>query len=231
MTVSLSSFSFDSSLDSAIEALRKDLLTENSPLLERVAHGGNPQDRARPQISTMRNYHFAILRYDPREEFKLRSQVRRLSDELKGKGWNVLSISLQQLLIKRLQEEEQRVIESIIRTEKRLHQRDPDRALNHLKDKIACYVEGVDGIAQDVITLVNEFAQQYPDSCDRTLIFIGRTGALYPFFRSSALLKYIDGRTRNIPMVLLYPGERKDTSALSFMGEVSTDRDYRPRIY
>ena len=56
MTVSLSSFSFNSSLDSAIQSLRKDLLAENSP-----------------QISTMRNYHFAILRYDPREEFKLRS--------------------------------------------------------------------------------------------------------------------------------------------------------------
>ena len=211
MTFSLSSLSFDSSLESTMAALRRDVLANN--------------------LSTMRNYHFAILRYDPREEFKLRSQVRRLSDELKGKGWNVLSISLQQLLIKRLKEEEPRVIQSIIRTENRLYQRNPERALNHLKDKVAGYVEGVDGIARDVIALVDEFAQQYPDSCDRTLIFIGRTGALYPFFRSSALLKHIDGRTRNIPMVLLYPGERKDTSALSFMGEVSTDRDYRPRIY
>lgn len=214
MTVSLSSFSFNSSLDSAIEALRKDLLAESSP-----------------QISTMRNYLFAILPYDPKEEFKLRSQVRRLSDELKGKGWNILSISLQQLLIKRLKEEEPRVIKGIIRNEKRLYQKNPERALNHLKDKIAGYVEGVDGIAQDVISLVGEFAQQYPDNCNQTLIFIGRAGALYPFFRSSALLKHIDGRTQNIPMVLLYPGERRDTSALSFMGEVSTDRDYRPRIY
>ena len=214
MTITFSSLGYNSSLDSVIEALRKDLLAENSP-----------------QISTMRNYHFAILRYDPREEFKLRSQIRRLSDELKGKGWNVLSISLQQLLIKRLKKEEPRVIDSIIRTEKRLYPKNPERALNHLKDKIAGYVEGADGIAQDVIALVDEFAQQYPDSCNHTLIFIGRTGALYPFFRSSALLKHIDGRTQNIPMVLLYPGERKDTSALSFMGEVSTDRDYRPRIY
>lgn len=167
MTVSFGSFPYNSSLDSAIEALRKDLLAENNP-----------------QISTMRNYHFAILRYDPEKEFKLRSQVRRLSDELKGKGWNILSISLQQLLIKRLKEEEPRVIESIIRTENRLYQRNPERALNHLKDKIAGYVEGVDGIARDVIALVDEFAQQYPDSCNRTLIFIGRTGALYPFFDS-----------------------------------------------
>lgn len=229
MTVSLSYLANNSSLDSAIEALRKDLLAENSPH-GRHEHLGKPR-ATRPQISTMRNYHFAILRYDPREEFKLRAQVRRLSDELKGQGWNVLSISLQQLLIKRLKEEEPRVIESIIRTEKRLEPRNSERALNHLKDKIAGYVEGVDGIARDVIALVDEFAQQYPESCNRTLIFIGRTGALYPFFRSSALLKHIDGRTQNIPLVLLYPGERRGTNALSFMGEVSTDRDYRPRIY
>ena len=62
-------------------------------------------------------------------------------------------------------------------------------------------------------------------------MLIGRAGALYPFFRSSALLKHIDGKTRNIPVVLLYPGERKDTTALSFMGELAADRDYRPRIY
>lgn len=90
-----------------------------------------------------------------------------------------MSISLQKLLIKRLKEEESRVIESIIRNEKRLYQKNSERALNHLKDKIAGYVEGVDGIAKEIISLVDEFADLHPDSCDRTLIFIGRTGALY----------------------------------------------------
>ena len=68
---------------------------------------------------------------------------------------------------------------------------------------------------------------------DRSLILIGRAGALHPFYRSSALLKHIDGKTRNLPVVLLYPGERPDPtgSGLSFMGELPSDRDYRPRIY
>jgi hypothetical protein len=66
---------------------------------------------------------------------------------------------------------------------------------------------------------------------DRTLVLVGRSGALYPFFRTSALLKHIDGKTRNIPVVLLYPGERRDVTELSFMGELQPDRDYRPRIY
>jgi len=34
-----------------------------------------------------------------------------------------------------------------------------------------------------------------------------------------------------VPVVLLYPGKRRDLSALSFMGELQPDRDYRPRIY
>lgn len=203
-----------STLASAVHALRHDLLAE----------GG-------PQISTMRNYRFAILPYDPRKEFELRALIRRLSDELKSKGWNVLTISLQRLLLDRLKAEDPRVIDSIIRTEHRLFTRNPERGLNYLQDKIAPYIEDQEGIASDVTRLIAVFDDKHPDDTDRTLVLLGRTGALYPFFRSSALLKHIDGKTRNIPVVLLYPGERRDISALSFMGELPADRDYRPRIY
>ena len=202
------------SLDSAIAALRTDLLDE----------GG-------PRISTMRNYRFAILPYNPREEFKLRQRIRTLTDELKAQGWNVQVISLHQLLLNRVKSEDPRIVDSLIRTEHRLYLKDPDRALNYLKDKLALYVEGADGIAQDVTELITRFADGHPGEVNKTLIFLGRAGALYPFFRSSALLKYIDGKTRNLPVVLLYPGERRDLKALSFMGELASDRDYRPRIY
>ena len=202
------------SLDRAIGELRKDLI-----------------DEAGPRISTMRNYRFAILTYDPEKEFDLRQRIRNLSDELRERGWNVLSISLQQLLLDRLKAEEPRVLESIIRMEHRLYKKDPERSLTHLKNKLTRYVEGPDGIAQDVIDRIGRFADEHPDETNRTLFFLGRTGALYPFFRSSALLKHIDGKTRNLPVVVLYPGERKDRQALSFMKELSTDRDYRPRVY
>jgi BREX protein BrxB len=76
-----------------------------------------------------------------------------------------------------------------------------------------------------------EFAEANPDKADRTLTIIGRAGALYPFFRTSALLKHLDGRTRNVPVVLLYPGERRGNTGLSFMGIINPDSDYRPRIY
>lgn len=202
------------SLDEAVAALRQDLLAEDGP-----------------QISTMRNYRFAILPYKPKDEFKLRQAIRRLTDDLRVAGWGVLPISLQQLLIARIKATGQETIDALIARERRLYEKDPERALAHLREKISPHIEGPDGIAADVAKLINGFAEEHPDQADRTLILIGRAGALYPFFRSSALLKHIDGKTRNLPVVLLYPGERKDTTALSFMGELPADRDYRPRIY
>jgi hypothetical protein len=202
------------SLDEAVAALRRDLLAE----------GG-------PQISTMRNYRFAILPYRPKDEFKLRQLMRRLTDELRAEGWGVLPISLQKLLLERIRATGDANVAALIEREKRLHAKDPDRALDHLRDKVAPHIEGPEGIAADVARLIAAFAEENPVGADRTLVLIGRAGALYPFFRSSALLKQIDGKTRNIPVVLLYPGERKDTTALSFMGELPADRDYRPRIY
>jgi len=202
------------SLDEAVAALEHDLLAE----------GG-------PHISTMRNYRFAILPYRPKDEFKLRQLIRRLTDKLGAEGWGVLPISLQKLLLDRIRATGEANVAALVTREKRLHDKDPERALAHLRDKIAPHIEGPEGIAADVARLIADFAEQHPDRADRTLVLLGRAGALYPFFRSSALLKHIDGKTRNIPVVLLYPGERKDTTALSFMGELAADRDYRPRIY
>lgn len=201
------------SLEEAVGALRRDLLAD-----------------AGPQISTMRNYRFAILPYRPKDEFKLRQLIRRLTDELRSQGWNVLPISLQKLLLDRIRATGAASLDALIAREKRLFEKDPERALAHVRDKVAPHIEGPEGIAADVARLIEAFATENPDA-DRTLVLIGRAGALYPFFRSSALLKHIDGKTRNTPVVLLYPGERKDTTSLSFMSELPADRDYRPRIY
>ena len=201
-------------LDQALAAFRRDLVAEDGP-----------------QISTMRNYRFAILPYLPSEEFKLRQRILSLTEELRAEGWAVLPISLQQLLLERIRATGQEAVDALIARERRLYDRDPERALAHIREKIAPHIEGPDGIAGDVARLIGGFADQHPDMEDRSLVIIGRAGALYPFFRSSALLKHIDGKTRNLPVVLLYPGKREDQSGLSFMCELPADRDYRPRIY
>src|SRR5690606_10779863 len=81
----MSTFQHDSALARTFKALRKDLLSD----------GG-------AQISTTRNYNFAILPYDPKEEFALRAQVSRLSAELRDAGWSTATIALNSLLLERL---------------------------------------------------------------------------------------------------------------------------------
>ncbi len=203
-----------SNLEQAFAALRADLIHE---------HG--------PRISTMRNYRFAILQYPPAREFDVRKHVQRLSADLTAHGWVVLPIDLHHLVAERVRAQGPEWIDSVSGMERRLATRDRTRALRYLKEKLTPLVEGPDGVAADCARVIASFADEPPDRIDRTLALIGRTGALYPYFRSSALLRHLDGRTRNVPVVLLYPGERRGPTGLSFMGVLDADNDYRPRIY
>ncbi|HKM54084.1 MAG TPA: DUF1788 domain-containing protein, partial [Isosphaeraceae bacterium] len=180
---------------------------------------------------TMRNYRFAIVQYSPRDEFDLRAEVRKLSTELVANGWVVFSINLHKLLLDRVRARGDEWVRRVIEMERKTAHVAPDRGLNYLKSKLTPLIEGPDGIAADCSRVICEYADRNPDLVDRTLALIGRAGAIYPFFRTSALLRHLDGRTRNVPVVLLYPGERRGTTGLSFMGILNPDSDYRPRIY
>ena len=184
-----------------------------------------------PRISTMRNYRFAIVPYAPHDEFKLRQLVQGLTSHLVAHGWVVLSISLHKLLLDRVRAMGPDVVARLIEAERQVHAIGPERGLNYLEEKMAKLIEGPDGLAADSARVIQAHVDRHPDQVDRTLALIGRAGALYPFSRTSALLKDLDGHTRNVPVVLLYPGERRGESGLSFMGVWDPDRDYRPRIY
>ena len=201
-------------LDEAFVSLRNDLIQEDGP-----------------RISTMRNRNLAILQYDPKEEFKLRALTQKLSQELVANGWVVVSISLQKLLLERVRAQGQEWFAWVVQAERDFADVDPERGLNFLKDELRPLIEGVEGLAADCAKQICDYVDQHPDHKDRTLALIGRAGALYPFFRSSALLKHLDGRTKNAPVVLLYPGARRGPTGLSFMEMLTPDNDYRPRIY
>jgi hypothetical protein len=203
-----------SPLQEAFAALRSDLIQEDGP-----------------RISTMRNYRFAIMQYDPSDEFKLRGAVQRLTADLVANGWMVISISLQKLLLDRVRAQGSEWVDRVVQMEERMAGIELERGLNYLKPRLSPLIEGPDGIAADCSRLICEYADKHPDTLDRTVALIGRAGALYPFIRTSALLRHLDGRTRNVPVVLLYPGERRGPTGLSFMGILNPDTDYRPRIY
>jgi hypothetical protein len=215
----MSQFHHDSTLERTFKALKKDLLRE----------GG-------AQISTTRNYNFAIVPYDPNDEFTLRSHVSRLSAELRDAGWSTATIALNTLLLERLRGLGDDYLGSLIAREKRLAKKSPERAMNHLRERIVQEIEGPEGLAADVVREIKKLLDENPDNRERTVVFIARAGALYPFFRTSALLKHVADHTQNIPVILLYPGQvigeaGRGDAGLSFMGKLPADRDYRPRIY
>ena len=106
------------SLDEAVAALRRDLLSD----------GG-------PQISTMRNYRFAILPYRPQEEFKLRRLMRGLTEELRAEGWGVLPISLQKLLLDRIRATGEANVEALIAAREGPLPEDPGARARILSEK------------------------------------------------------------------------------------------------
>lgn len=201
-------------LEKAFQDLKRDLVDEDGP-----------------RISTMRNHHFAILQYDPAEEFKVRRGVQRLTSELTAHGWEVIPLDLHRLFMDRVRAQGKRWTERVIAGEKSQSEVSREQGLNYLVGKLRPLIEGPDGIAADCSRIIQERVAARPDRAERTLAIIGRAGSLYPFFRSSALLRHLSGRTDKIPVVLLYPGERRGPTGLSFMGVIQPDNDYRPRIY
>src|SRR5271155_4385086 len=87
-------------LQEAFAALRSDLIQEDGP-----------------RISTMRNYRFAIVQYSPRDEFDLRSEVRKLSTDLVANGWVVFSINLHKLLLDRVRAQGEEWVRRVIEME------------------------------------------------------------------------------------------------------------------
>jgi len=184
-----------------------------------------------PQISTMRNYRFAIALYPPKEEFEVRGHVQTLSRELMRDGWVVLAIDLYKLLLDRIRRHGDTWIRRVTDMERATSAQSHERAITYLQGKLAPMIEGPDGLAADCSRILREHAEHDPERASRTVALIGRAGALFPFLSSSALLRYLDGRTADIPVVLLYPGKRTGPTSLSYMGVLPANSDYRPRIY
>lgn len=198
----------------AVTALERDLITD-----------------AGPRISTLRNYPFAILVYSPQEEFEMRQAVTGLTQELQQAGWFVHTVNIKALVMERIRAfyGDDGLEDEIAGEEQISAYDDPIAGFDSIRDNICEALEGRDGIAGLIAAEVDQLAAR-SDRADRTVVFVGQLGAMYPFMRLSALLKLLDGRTHGIPVVFLYPGKYADEK-LSFLDEAEPDSDYRPRIY
>ncbi len=190
-----------------------------SDLAERLTTKLEPilaADDPRPQISAYHDMPYALFRYDPEEEFELRRQISMLKTRLEQGGKKVHPISLAECMTQ--------AMEAIQPLEDWF-----DAERQHGTDTV---VETVHSVLAEHAPLVELVAQRMPDDADplRDIVFIARTGALFPVYRTFSLLEQLKGRVK-VPTVLFYPGTLDGAAGLRFMGVLEAEHNYRPKIF
>jgi hypothetical protein len=180
--------------------------------LEPVLELPDPRER----ISAYHDMPYALFRYEPDEEFDLRKQVTLLETRLTQKGKRVKRISLAECLNEAMCS--QRPLEDWFAAER--------------EQGTDTMVETVHSVLSEYAPLVDLVAARMPDQPNphRDIVFITRTGALFPVYRTFSLLEQLKGRVC-VPTVLFYPGDLDGAAGLRFMGVLAAEHNYRPKIF
>ena len=143
--------------------------------LEPVLELADPRQR----ISSYHDMPYALFRYDPAEEFDLRKQVTLLETRLSQKGKRIKRISLAECLDEAMRS--QRPIEEWFTAER--------------EQGVESVVETVHSVLSEYAPLVDLVAARMPEHPDplRDVVFILRTGALFPVYRTFSLLEQLKG--------------------------------------
>lgn len=170
----------------------------------------------RPRISAYHDMPYALFRYDPEEEFDLRKQVTLLETRLSQKGKRIKRISLAECLDEAMRS--QRPLEDWFTAER--------------EQGVETIVETVHTVLSEYTPLVDLVAARMPEQPDplRDVVFILRTGTLFPMYRTFSLLEQLKGRVQ-VPTVLFYPGDLDGAAGLRFMGVLDAEHNYRPKIF
>jgi hypothetical protein len=170
----------------------------------------------RARISAYHDMPYALFRYDPEEEFDLRKQVTLLETRLTQKGKQVKRISLAECLDEAMRS--QRPLQEWFAAER--------------EQGTDTIVDTVHSVLSEYAPLVDLVAAKMPDEPNplRDIVFIMRTGALFPVYRTFSLLEQLKGRV-SVPTVLFYPGDLDGAAGLRFMGVLDAEHNYRPKIF
>lgn len=173
-------------------------------------------DDPRQRLSAYHDMPYALFRYDPEEEFALRKQVTLLETRLSQRGKHLHRISLAECLEEAMQS--QRPLEEWFAVER--------------EQGVETVVDTVHAVLSDYAPLVDLVAARMPEDPDprRDIVFIVRTGALFPVYRTFSLLEQLKGHV-HVPTVLFYPGNLDGAAGLRFMGVLDAEHNYRPKIF
>ena len=173
------------------------------------------------RISQYHDLPFAILRYDPPEEWLLRKELSRLENRLQATGKRTARLSLGMLLWESIEASEG--LDAITGLE-------ASRGFEEAERQIATYLSDPNWRAlPDLVVRHIEQMSPIPD-----VVFLYRAAAMAPAaYHMSKLLDELHGET-NVPIVLCYPGslEAGTTSGLRFMDlNREATGNYRVKIY
>jgi len=165
---------------------------------------------------------FAIFVYEPSRELELRKEVELLSTRLKNAGHPVHVVDLGKIMWDCV----------------RAHPGGPDGLVEvekggaDLDDVLAEARTLLIGPRQDRVgplerRVIEELSEL--DESDGIGLLV-QAGALFPIYRTSALLERMIG-VLQVRTVLFYPGLVRGASELSFMGVCEPSPNYRPRIF
>jgi hypothetical protein len=191
-----------SSLRDSIRTLEEDLIA--SPM----------------RISSYNDLPFAILRYDPEEEWNLRREAKYLATRLHIAGKQVYRVSLAELLWEAIDDAEG--LDAVVKLER-------ERGFAAAQEQVTTYLSDPDW------SPLPEMLRERLEYLDpkRDVVFLLRAAAMAPaIYHMSSLLDKMQGKTR-VPTILFYPGTREGTTGLHFMGlrNRETTGNYRVKIY
>ena len=179
-----------------------------------------------PRISVYHDLPFAIMRYDPTDEWELRREINLLATRLAAVGKDVHIVPMSELLWSALEQvhekDDDEGLEAVIALE-------TDRGYLEAQQQVTTYLS-----SKVWVPLWDSLAQRLASiNTDNSVVFLTRAAAMSPgIFHMSMLLDKMHGRT-TATSILFYPGSIEGTTGLRFMDLKDREAlgNYRVKIY
>jgi hypothetical protein len=179
-----------------------------------------------PRINVYHDLPFAIIRYDPTDEWELRREIKLLATRLEAVGKEIHIIPMSELLWSALekvhQKDDDEGLEALIELEKERGYLDTQQQVTtYLSSKV--WMPLWDLLAERLALI----------SPENSVVFLTRVAAMSPgIFHVSMLLDKMHGKT-GVATILFYPGSIEGTTGLRFMDLKDRDAlgNYRVKIY
>ncbi len=160
--------------------------------------------------------------YDATDEFRVRSEVVRMAGWLRAPGREIVctSVSLAEAFWEAI--DESGMYDELVAQERAVDGDPTAQAEVH---------RSVGQLLRLPPSLTERVARRLPTPPGRWVSVLYRAGALYPGYRTSALLDDLKLRAGiRVPIVLLYPGTVEGNYGLRFMGKTEPAYGYRAMI-